>query len=100
MPLEAKLEIIATQVYGAAGVELSDKARAKLDRFTALGFGHLPICVAKTPMSFTADPKRLGAPENWTLPVTDFGCLPARDSLWLSEAQPFACPAWGHTRKQ
>ena len=42
-----------------------------LDHFTALGFGHFAVCIAKTPLSFTDDPKRLGAPAGWTLPVTD-----------------------------
>ena len=71
MPLEQKVETIARRVYGAEGVRFSDAARVKLDRFTALGFGRFAVCVAKTPMSFTDDAKRLGAPVGWTLPVTD-----------------------------
>jgi formate--tetrahydrofolate ligase len=72
MPLAQKVETIATRVYGADGVQFSEAAKEKLERFTALGFGRFAVCVAKTPMSFTADPKRLGAPVGWTLPVTDF----------------------------
>jgi formate--tetrahydrofolate ligase len=72
MPLKEKVETIARRVYGADGVDFSESAIAKLDRFTSLGFGHFAVCMAKTPMSFTADPKRLGAPTGWTLPVTDF----------------------------
>ncbi len=72
MSLEAKLETIATRVYGASGIHLSDAAREKLDFFARLGYGHFGLCVAKTPMSFTENPKRLGAPDGWILPVTDF----------------------------
>jgi len=70
-PLDKKLETVAQQVYGADGVQLSDSAKEKCNRFTALGFGGFPVCIAKTPMSFTEDPKRLGAPTGWTLPITD-----------------------------
>ena len=71
MPLEEKLVTIARRVYGADGIAFSDAARVKLARFTELGFGKLAVCMAKTPMSFTEDGKRLGAPVGWTLPVTD-----------------------------
>ena len=70
-PLDQKLESVARRVYGADGVQLSDAAKEKCARFTALGFGRFPVCIAKTPMSFTDDPKRLGAPTGWTLPITD-----------------------------
>ena len=65
----AKLETIATRVYGAAKVELSPAAKKDLARIEALGFAGLPVCVAKTPFSLTADPKALGAPKGFTLPV-------------------------------
>lgn len=71
MALDQKIETIARRVYGADGVRFSDAAREKLERFTALGFGDFGVCMAKTPMSFTDDAKRLGAPTGWTLPVTD-----------------------------
>jgi formate--tetrahydrofolate ligase len=69
--LEEKLRKVATQVYGADGVMLSDAARAKLDLYREWGFGRLPVCIAKTQYSLTDDPKRMGAPTGWTLPVTD-----------------------------
>jgi formate--tetrahydrofolate ligase len=68
---EEKLEKVATQIYGADGVTLSDTARAKLSEFIDWGYTGLPICVAKTQYSFTDDPKKLGAPVGWTLPITD-----------------------------
>ncbi len=70
-PLEEKLRRIATLVYGADDVTLSDAARAKLQRYTEWGFGRLPVCVAKTQYSLTDDPKRMGAPTGWSLRVTD-----------------------------
>ncbi len=66
-----KVTKVARNVYGAAEVELSERARESLARFTRWGFGELPICIAKTQYSLTDDPKRLGAPTGWTLHVTD-----------------------------
>ncbi|MDR3740067.1 MAG: formate--tetrahydrofolate ligase [Terracidiphilus sp.] len=71
MPFEEKLNAVATKVYGADGVELSETARAKLARYTEWGFGELPVCIAKTQYSLSDDPKRMGAPKGWTLRVTD-----------------------------
>ncbi len=70
---EEKIEAVARKVYGADGVEFSDKARAKLKQFAGWGFGSLPVCIAKTQYSLTDDPKRMGAPTGWTLHVTDVG---------------------------
>ena len=70
-PLEEKIFKVATKVYGAAGVTFSDEARCKLDRYAAWGFGRLPVCIAKTQYSLTDDPKRMGAPKDWTLRIND-----------------------------
>ena len=69
--LEEKIRRVATQVYGAADVTVSDAARAKLERYTEWGFGRLPVCIAKTQYSLTDNPKVMGAPSGWTLHVTD-----------------------------
>jgi formate--tetrahydrofolate ligase len=69
--LRTKIETIATRVYGAADVAYSPTAARQLDEATALGFGRLPICVAKTHLSLSADPTLLGAPTGWTLPVRE-----------------------------
>ena len=71
MPLADKIRTVATEIYGAGGVTLPAAVAKKLDRFTEAGFGHLPICVAKTQYSFSADPTLLGAPEGHVLPVRD-----------------------------
>ena len=61
--------MVAERVYCAAGITLSDAAKKDLKRITDLGFDKLPVCIAKTPFSLTADPKKLGAPKGFTLPV-------------------------------
>lgn len=70
-PLTAKIEKVAKQIYGADGVNYSEKASAKLRRFTEWGYGGLPVCIAKTQYSLSDNPKRMGAPRGWTLEVTD-----------------------------
>ena len=70
-PIAEKLDTIARRIYGADGAKLTDAATAKADRLNKLGFGDLPVCIAKTPMSFTEDATRRGAPVGWMLPITD-----------------------------
>ncbi|WP_221583425.1 formate--tetrahydrofolate ligase [Microbacterium sp. G2-8] len=69
--LTAKVEAIATEVYGADGVDISPQAAKDLAAFEAQGFGHLPVCVAKTHLSLSADPTLRGAPTGWRLPVRE-----------------------------
>jgi formate--tetrahydrofolate ligase len=71
MSLYDKIERIATEVYGADGVEYDIKARRQIDSYEAHGYGNLPICMAKTQYSFSHDPTKLGAPSGWTLPVRE-----------------------------
>jgi formate--tetrahydrofolate ligase len=66
-----KITTVARTVYGADGVEMSETALQSLARFEGWGFGHLPVCIAKTQYSLSDDPKRMGAPTGWTLRVTD-----------------------------
>ena len=66
-----KIETVARKVYGADGVELSERAQESLNRIGRWGFGQLPVCIAKTQYSLSDDPKRMGAPTGWTLHVTD-----------------------------
>lgn len=71
LPIKAKIELIARELYGAAGVEYSDLANERIERYTQHGFGNLPICVAKTQYSFSHDPNLKGAPSGFVLPVRD-----------------------------
>jgi formate--tetrahydrofolate ligase len=71
LPLAEKLRTIAREIYRAAEVQIPEPVAARLARFEAQGFGHVPVCVAKTQYSFSADPKRLGAPVDHVLPVRE-----------------------------
>ncbi len=66
-----KIEKVAREIYGAEGVELSQRAAERLAQFEGWGFGGLPICIAKTQYSLSDDPKKMGAPTGWRLKVTD-----------------------------
>src|SRR5436309_1671575 len=70
-PLERKIEVIATQVYGAAEVRLQPAAAQKLARWQTMGHGRLPVCMAKTQNSLSDDPKKTGRPRGFTLTVRD-----------------------------
>jgi formate--tetrahydrofolate ligase len=70
-PLREKIETVATRVYGADGVSYTPAARKQLDKYERNGFGELPVCMAKTHLSISSDPKLLGAPTGWTLPVRE-----------------------------
>ncbi|XP_054718412.1 uncharacterized protein LOC129227821 [Uloborus diversus] len=65
-----KITIIAKQ-YGADGIQLTPQAEEMINLFESQGFGKLPICMAKTPLSLTDNPAKKGAPENFILPITD-----------------------------
>ena len=67
--IEEKIEAIITKVYGGDGVDFTTNAKKQLDSLKADGFGDLPICVAKTQYSFSDDPLKLGAPENFRVTV-------------------------------
>lgn len=69
LPLEDKIRAVVTRVYRGAGVAFAPAAAAELACLTDLGFGHCPVCIAKTQYSFSDDPKRLGAPEGFTVTV-------------------------------
>lgn len=70
-PLKEKIETIARKIYGADGVEYDTQASKQLKQLTDLGFGDLPICMAKTQFSFSDDPKLLGRPKNFKLHVRE-----------------------------
>lgn len=71
MPLAEKINAVATKIYGAANISLSTAAARNLREFEQLGYGHLPVCIAKTQYSFTTDPTHLGAPIGHTLGVRE-----------------------------
>ena len=71
MGLADKIRLVATRIYRARDVEMAPAIAKRLAGFEAAGYGHLPVCIAKTPYSFSADPTLLGAPEDHVLPVRE-----------------------------
>ncbi len=69
--LRDKVQAVASKIYGAAGVSYDPAAARQLDSYEAQGFGKLPVCIAKTHLSLSSDPKLKGAPTGWTLPVRE-----------------------------
>lgn len=68
---KTKITKLAQKIYGAGDVHLPEKVQVKLSEYENKGYKNLPICVAKTPFSFTDDARILGAPEGFTLKITD-----------------------------
>lgn len=71
LPLIEKVQVLAKEIYHASSVEFDDKAKKKLTRFQAEGYGNLPICMAKTQNSISHDKALTGAPEGYAFPVRD-----------------------------
>lgn len=69
IPIEKKIEAVVKKIYGGDGVEFSSAAKKQLKRLEQLGFGNLPVCIAKTQYSFSDDPTLLGAPTGFTVTV-------------------------------
>ncbi|HEY8817640.1 MAG TPA: formate--tetrahydrofolate ligase [Candidatus Limnocylindrales bacterium] len=89
MPLALKIETIATQIYGAAGVEFLPAARKSLKQFEDLGYGHLPVCMAKTQYSLSHDAGLKGRPTGFTVPIRE---------VRLSAGAGFITPICGEMR--
>jgi len=70
--IENKIKTIATEIYGADGVEYSSKAKSQLAQITKLGFNEFPVCMAKTPLSFSDDEKKIGRPSGFKVTVREF----------------------------
>ena len=71
MPLEQKIETIATKIYGARSVVFTAEAASKFQKAARLGYGNLPVCMAKTQNSLSDNPKLLGRPKDFTITVRD-----------------------------
>ncbi len=88
-PLAEKIHTIATQVYGADGIDVSPIAQKALKRYEAMGFGNLPVCMAKTQYSLSHDPNLKGRPSGFTVPIRD---------IRLSAGAGFITPLVGEMR--
>ncbi len=71
MPLKEKMETIAKEIYGADGITFDPAALKSLNRLEELGFGSLPVCMAKNQYSLSDDPKKLGRPTGFTINIRD-----------------------------
>jgi len=71
LSLRDKIRTVAQRVYGADDVSFTAQANKQLTGYEENGFGHLPVCIAKTHLSISSDPKLSGAPTGWTLPVRE-----------------------------
>ena len=71
LPLEEKIEIIAKKIYHATHVEYTLEAKEQMEKFKKMGYEYIPVCMAKTPQSFSDDPKILGAPQDFTITVRE-----------------------------
>ncbi len=71
LSLKEKIETVAKEIYGAGSIVYEPAANKELRHIEEMGFGNLPVCMAKTQMSFTDDPTKMGAPEGFTLHVRD-----------------------------
>ncbi|QPM88938.1 formate--tetrahydrofolate ligase [Pseudooceanicola algae] len=69
--LLGKIEAVAQRIYRAEGIDADDRIRAQLVEWEAAGFGHLPVCMAKTQYSFSADPTARGAPTGHRIPIRE-----------------------------
>ena len=71
LPLWDKVRMIATRLYGADEIVADKKVRDEFQHYQTHGYGHLPICMAKTPYSFSTDPNLVGAPTGHTVPIRE-----------------------------
>ena len=67
--IEEKINAIVRRVYGGEGAVFTPAAKKEVERLTSLGYGNMPVCMAKTQYSFSDDPTKLGAPEGFTVTV-------------------------------
>ncbi len=70
-PIKEKIEVICREIYGADGVDYSPQAESQIELYTRLGFDRLPLCMAKTHLSFSTDPNLKGAPNGFRVPVRE-----------------------------
>jgi len=71
LSIKEKIETVAREIYRADGVDYTAEAEARIKLFTDMGLAHLPLCMAKTHLSFTHDPAIKGTPRGWRMPITD-----------------------------
>lgn len=92
LPIRDKIERVATQIYGAEGVDLSPAAEAKCELYAGLGYDKLPVCMAKTHLSLSHDEKLRGRPRGFRVPVRDIRLAAGAGYLSALCGDPRAMP--------
>jgi formate--tetrahydrofolate ligase len=95
--LRQKIEAVATEVYGADGVDYLPAADKRLDLFERVGFGSFPVCIAKTHLSISSDPALLGAPRGWRLPVREARANVGAGFVYLVSGDMRTMPGLSHS---
>jgi len=95
LPIKEKIRLLATLIYGADDVEYMPEANRKIKLYTDLGFGRLPICMAKTHLSFSHDPDWKGVPKAYKFPVRDVRLSAGAGFLYPLAGEMMTMPGLG-----
>ena len=95
LPIKEKIRALATSIYGADDVEYMAEAERKIKLYTDLGFGHLPICMAKTHLSFSHDPGWKGVPKGYKFPIRDVRLSAGAGFLYPLAGEMMTMPGLG-----
>jgi formate--tetrahydrofolate ligase len=95
MPVKEKIKRLATQIYGASDVEYSPEAERKIKLYTDLGFDRLPICMAKTHLSFSHNPEWRGVPAGYKFPIRDVRLSAGAGYLYPLAGEMMTMPGLG-----
>jgi formate--tetrahydrofolate ligase len=90
--LEEKVAAVATRIFGAAGVAYEGPAAQQLRQCERDGFGGFPICIAKTQLSLSSDPRLKGAPTGWTLPIREVRAAAGAGFVFLRSGEMRTMP--------
>jgi len=95
LPIKEKIRVLATQIYGADDVEYAPEAERKIKLYTELGFGRLPICTAKTHLSYSHDPDWKGVPKGYKFPIRDVRLSAGAGFLYPLAGEMMTMPGLG-----
>ena len=95
MPIKEKIKTLATQIYGASDVEYLPEAERKIKLYTDLGFGRLPICMAKTHLSYSHNPEWRGVPAGYKFPIRDVRLAAGAGYLYPLAGEMMTMPGLG-----
>jgi formyltetrahydrofolate synthetase len=95
LPIKEKIRTLATQIYGASDVEYLPEAERKIRLYTELGFGRLPICMAKTHLSFSHNPDWKGVPKDYKFPIRDVRLSAGAGFLYPLAGEMMTMPGLG-----